>query len=412
MKTTIFTIFLTATALWLSSCSTGRIASATEYDSVYFGRTDNIVYNDAQPQDGEDNQSQQYARQGNDTDESRDDDFYYSRRVRRFGNDNNDWRYYDPYYSNDLYYSMGTPSWNTWNNNGWYNPTSPFIGSPWNGYNGMSGFGYGFGNGFYGYNSPYTWGGYNPWINTYYGYSPWTAGYCGYNYGMYNPYYYSMYSPWNNPYCPYTYVNQGSTSIAVGTVMPNRGVTSGLAPATSLVNSGGGRPSLGGRNTGGQTVISNETGGSTVGGVRPASTKPSVYTTPRSNVEFDNRPPKTYTPSETRPTTSPTRTWTTPSDTRPNTSPTTSPSQATRPPVYSAPSGTRSNTSPATTRPQETPKVNTSATKPPRSEPVRSERPSPNFSAPSRSEPSRSEPSRSEPSRSGGSSSGGGHRPR
>lgn len=414
MKTSIFSIFLAATAIWLSSCTSGRITSATEYDSVYFGKSDNIVYNEQQPQDGEDNQ-RQYAQ---DTDESRDDDFYYSRRMRRFGNNNNnDWRYYDPYYSNDLYYSMGTPSWNTWNNYGWYNYTSPYVGSPWGYYNGMSGFGYGYGNGYYGYNNPYMWGSYNPWVNTYYGYSPWTYGYCGYNYGMYNPYYYSMYSPWNNPYSyyPYTYVNQSHAS--VGTQMPNRGVTAGLAPSSSLVNNGGVRPSLGGRSNTGTVINPSDVGVSTGGALTPARTNPTRYTTPRSDVEFGNKPPRTYTSGElnpSRPTTTPTRTWT-PSDTKTNTSPAVQPSHTTRPPVYTAPSDTRTNTEPTrsntnrppvNTTPKETtpksswtPPKHQESAKPSQSEPVRHEsRPAPSFSAPSHSAPSQS--------------SGGGRKPR
>ena len=51
------------------------------------------------------------------------DDFIYSRRLRRFhptAARSVVYSYYDPFFVNDVYYVVGTPYWNRWNN--WYNP--------------------------------------------------------------------------------------------------------------------------------------------------------------------------------------------------------------------------------------------------------------------------------------------------
>lgn len=124
-----------------------------------------------------------------------DDDFYYSRRLRRFDNGSTaNWRYYDPYYSNDLYIVLGTPSWNTWYGNGWYNWNQPHFGNPV------------FYDPFWGMNSTWSyWGGanygWNPYINAYYGYSPcpWNSWSNGYNGCNYNPWNYG-YNSWNSGY--------------------------------------------------------------------------------------------------------------------------------------------------------------------------------------------------------------------
>ncbi|RMG70044.1 MAG: hypothetical protein D6722_09210 [Bacteroidetes bacterium] len=203
MKTTSL-IWIALLGLGLSACTGPRYASTVEYDDVYYTRADHRVETVAEysgePTYETDRYDDQTARYREPVDSYQDyyygdDDFTFSRRIRRFNQSNGaSWRYYDPYFSNDLYYVMGTPYWNRWNNMGWYNWNRPRFGSMWawndpfmNPYRfGGMGFSMGMGAGMsFGWNDPF-WG-YDPWVASYYGYNPAFMG------GLYNPY-----SAWNN----------------------------------------------------------------------------------------------------------------------------------------------------------------------------------------------------------------------
>lgn len=185
-------VFLTTAALFASACTQVRYASDTEYDDVYFTRADKaqtskVVYEDEGAEtyvsDREDRNSR-YRTSGSNINSYRDevydeDDFYFSRRLRRFGTNNSSWRYYDPFFSNDLYYVMGTPAWNRWNNMGWYSWMRPRFGASmnWRFFNDpfYTGFHNVWGANYFDYYNYY-----NPWVNTYYGVDP----FFGYNAGF------------------------------------------------------------------------------------------------------------------------------------------------------------------------------------------------------------------------------------
>ncbi|MEZ4824676.1 MAG: hypothetical protein R3C61_00065 [Bacteroidia bacterium] len=213
-------LLLTFVAAAVSSCTGSKYASSSEYDDVYFTSADKVEVAVDDQDNGYSNEQQSNVYSNPDQDNYvynadryrrpvdnyndayyQDDDFYYSRRVRRFSQSSNAWRYYDPYYTNDLYYVMGSPAWNQWNNYGWYDWNRPRFGAS---------FSWG-SPGFYSYSyNPYSsfYGGYgyydyfNPWVSSYYGYNP---GF-GYNpYGGFNSFGYGygggFYSPY---YCPPT----------------------------------------------------------------------------------------------------------------------------------------------------------------------------------------------------------------
>ena len=182
MKPIKFTLFA-AFAMLVASCAGPRYASTTEYDDVYYSKSDKteaVVRESAQPAD--DYTYQRTTRVDDYTDAYYDeDDFYFSRRLRRFNQPaTGNWRYYDPFYSNDLYFVLGTPAWNTWNSYGWYNWNNPRFGafSPYNSF----AFGYDpffRANPFYRNSFNY----YNPWVGSYYGYGAGFGGFYGRSFG-------------------------------------------------------------------------------------------------------------------------------------------------------------------------------------------------------------------------------------
>lgn len=212
----------------VSACTGSRYTSSSEYDDVYFTSADKAEvevatnYEEDQYSDGpavytspdrenRNYNSDRYRQVDNYNDAYyQDDDFYYSRRLRRFGQTSNAWRYYDPYFTNDIYYVMGSPYWNRWNNNGWYDWNRPRFGASWSLSYGSPGF---YGNSFYSpyssFNNFYGPSYYNPWVSAYYGYNPafgydpFAFGGSGFGYG-YSPYGYSggFYS--SAYYCPPT----------------------------------------------------------------------------------------------------------------------------------------------------------------------------------------------------------------
>lgn len=205
-------IILSALAMAFYSCSSPRYASTTEYDDVYYSSDDvteplarSTANNDYRENRGDNyyRNPEAYRENVNNYNEIYDDDdFYFSRRVRRFNQTNrNSWRYYDPYYSNDLYFVLGTNSWNSWNNNGWYSWNRPRFGA----YTGWGNpplwndpFFNGFGtSGAWGWNAPSY---YNPWVNAYYGYNPAYSN--GFRNGFYSGYGYANYGA--AYYCPPT----------------------------------------------------------------------------------------------------------------------------------------------------------------------------------------------------------------
>ncbi len=203
----------------LSACSSTRYASTTEIDDVYYSSSDETEplqttsYGD---RDRQDNHSYDYSSRYSERREPvdsyaeayyDDDDFHYSRRLRRFDQANaGNWRYYDPYFSNDLYFVMGTPAWNRWNNRGWYSWNRPRFGAPFNPYDPFAAnYSMWYRPGLYGaYN---TWGNYysNPWVNTYYGFGPT---------GFYDPFRGPGLGGFNNPYCPPGFYQRGNGGVA------------------------------------------------------------------------------------------------------------------------------------------------------------------------------------------------------
>lgn len=215
-----------------SACTNTRYASNGEYDDVYFTSADKAQETASMDSEGpevykadEDDRSYASRTSRNSSDyrvnSYRDevydeDDFHYSRRLRRFSSASSSaWRYYDPFYSNDLYYVMGTNSWNRWNNYGWYSWNRPRFGSSlsWSYYNDpfyrgiYDTWGNNYGN-YYNY--------YNPWVNTYYGfnsfygYNPYGFGSSFNNFGFGGGYGYGF----GNAYCPPYAYTTGSTGVA------------------------------------------------------------------------------------------------------------------------------------------------------------------------------------------------------
>lgn len=196
MKSISYLLLLVFGAAVFSSCTGPRYASMAEYDDAYFTQAD-IAAPVAVQSSSEDRYQEEATqssprtyRQPVDNYQDAyygDDDFTFSRRIRRFNNRNSaySWRYYDPFYANDLYYVMGTPAWNRWNNNGWYNWNSPRFGA-FGGWNDPF---------FNPYSSPYAgWGAFNPRFNRNpFAFDPWASSYYGYGVGV------GFGSPFYNP---------------------------------------------------------------------------------------------------------------------------------------------------------------------------------------------------------------------
>ncbi len=180
-------------ALWgmiavvFASCSSTRDVATSEYDDIYYSSSDYTedASTVATTRNSNNNYSRQYdyeaSRYGDIYDE---DDFYYSRRLRRFNQPNyNSWRYYDPFFTNDLYYVINTPVWDSWYNRGWYSWTRPRFGAS---------VAFGFGDPFLSpFASPFAFNRfgafnsfnyYNPWVRSYYGFDPF-FGYRGVGFG-------------------------------------------------------------------------------------------------------------------------------------------------------------------------------------------------------------------------------------
>ncbi|MEM9931309.1 MAG: hypothetical protein AAF840_15950 [Bacteroidota bacterium] len=229
--------------LTFSACTSARYASTTEYDDVYYtseDRTEPVATTQRTQRSNQDDYrydeyDNRYSERRADVDSYADyyysdDDFHFSRRLRRF--DQNaaagNWRYYDPYFANDLYFVMGTPSWNRWYNNyGWYNWNSPRFAAPFNPYDPFAArF-----NTWYSYDlyGPYNaWGSFytNPWVNTYYGngfYDPFWGGNNFYRGGVWG----------NQAYCPPGYFNRGFNSPTFFTT--GNTTSSRTAPAVTRV---------------------------------------------------------------------------------------------------------------------------------------------------------------------------------
>ncbi len=222
-------LLISCFAMLASACVNTRYSANAEYDDVYFTSADKAQAPVVDAQDtktytsNEDADNYQYrtrTSQGNNFNSYRDDvydedDFYFSRRLRRFGSSSSQsWRYYDPYYSNDLYYVMGSSSWNRWNNNGWYSWNRPRFGSSLNWRYANDPF-YGGLYDTWGYNYQNYYNYYNPWVNTYYGFAP-SFGYNSFFGGGFgNPYASFGYGGFGNPYCPpYAYTSGGSAGYA------------------------------------------------------------------------------------------------------------------------------------------------------------------------------------------------------
>lgn len=209
-----------------SACTSTRYYTSSEYDDVYYSSTDQSSLdspvannNISEPGDGTSyDGAPTYTspeRRGNRSYNDfyyADDDFFFSRRIRRFNNFNTGFRYFDPFFTNDLYFVIGTNSWNRWNNRGWYSWNNPRFGVSW-GYNpGWDPFFY---RGFY---NPYVYNPwnrvnyYNPWVNAYYGYAP-TYGFAGFG-GWGNPGW-ATFGGWGGgfagyAYCPPSYYRAGT----------------------------------------------------------------------------------------------------------------------------------------------------------------------------------------------------------
>ena len=173
----IHAILFVSAALLAASCTGPRYASTTEYDDVYYSKSDR---SEAVVKEKPLKQRDNYAytpRRNAPVDNYYDayyddDDFYFSRRIRRFNQAGSNWRYYDPYFSNDLYYVINSPFYNRWNNYGWYNWNYPRFGSSFSLAWGSPYSGFGYGAGFNRFNRWNAYNYYNPWVGNYYGYSP------------------------------------------------------------------------------------------------------------------------------------------------------------------------------------------------------------------------------------------------
>ncbi|MEL6631568.1 MAG: hypothetical protein AAFQ83_08875 [Bacteroidota bacterium] len=382
-------ILLGCLGLTLVSCTSLRYASTTEYDDAYYLPGQDVTQPYAENSvSGFDDQNVAYAPATRPADDTYadyyydDDDFFFSRRVRRFSQANtNSWRYYDPYFSNDLYFVMGTNSWNNWYNAGWYDWNRPRFGR----------FGYGraplawdpFWNDPF-YNPGFAFDYYNPWVNTYYGGrpvgfnntwggawgSPWAV-----NSGYLCPPVRSFTSPWNQRVRTQRRTSRNATAYSRNV----RYTTGTGTPRTNASTRNNYSPTRNPNNTASRTGRIDYTRPSrNATTTRPSSTRPTT-TRPSSTRPSSTRPSSTR-PSSTRPSS------TRPSSTRPSsTRPSSTRPSSTRP-SSTRPSSTRpSSTRPSSTRPSST---RPSSTRPSSTRPNSSVRP--NNSSRSSSRPSSS----------------------
>ena len=373
MKTASFLLVLSG-ALAFSACTSSRYAaSGSEYDDVYYSRNDAPVVLASEAATAPEQPTYQAPDQDNyvyNADRYRrpvdsyydeyydEDDFYFSRRVRRFDSRGAAaWRYYDPFFTNDLYFVMGTPYWNSWNANGWYNWNYPRFGATlgWNSFNPYGGFAF---------NDPFwanTWAPwnsfnyYNPWVNAYYGYDPFFAPGWGNPYaaGFNNGFYNGFNSGFNSAYfCP----PYGAAGFAAAprlarnnnNVASYRRPTANSGAAQTTYNPASSRPNTTRTSASAAGTSARPTAQSATTSSRPSS---SQYLQPRSNVERTTRP--TSTPSTyTRPAGAPATQQT---GTRPSATP--AGSETAQPRVYTRPSYPSTTTSPA--RPSASPATGT-----------------------------------------------------
>ncbi|MEM7375467.1 MAG: hypothetical protein AAF587_43130 [Bacteroidota bacterium] len=298
MRSLPFVLLFATVAVSFTACTGPRYASSSEYDDVYFTKADiaaPVAVNNYQ-EDSYDQEPRTFQREPVDSYRDYyygDDDFTFSRRVRRFNQSNRDsWRYFDPYYSNDLYYVINSPSWNSWNSNGWYNWNSPRFGSYYNAYNDPFAF----------RNNPYrSWGAlnryssfsYDPFVGAYYGYSPFGAS--------------NFYSPFNSPFgyssfgSGFGYGGFGSAAYycpPIG-VSPagsfwNRGLNANRNVGQSYVTTRRNTESTTGNRTSSRTRINN---------TRPAATPSSNRVASSSSRNSNYLQPRTRTASSARPAT-------------------------------------------------------------------------------------------------------------
>ncbi len=399
MKTATFLLVLTSTLAFTACTSSRYAASGSEYDDVYHSRNDapvvlasevapeplqptyqapdpdNYTYNADRYRRPVDSYSDEYYDE---------DDFYFSRRVRRFNSRGDaSWRYYDPFFTNDLYYVMGTPYWNTWNANGWYNWNYPRFGATlgWNSFNPYGGFGF---NDPYWANSFAPWNSfnyYNPWVNAYYGYDPffapgWGNPYAaGFNNGFYSGFNSAYYCP---PYGAAGFASNPRLARNNNNVASYRRPTANTGAAQTTYSPASSRPSTSRTSATTTGTGSRPTAQSTTAtSARPSS---SQYLQPRSNVERASRP--TTTPSTyTRPAGAPSTQQT---GTRPGSAP--AGSESVQPRVYTRPSYPSTSTSPP--RPSAAPSSSDRSSTPAATPSYNSPRRTYNESAPRPSSPS------------------------
>ena len=312
-------------------------------------------------------------------------DYYYSSRLRRFSDNYYGWNYYDPYYT-DMYWYTGSPfSWGIsmgWGYPGWGMGFS--YGNPYRPYYGYGGW----------YDPWYSWGGYYGGYYPYWGYggSYWN----GYYNGFYSGYYYGNYG--NDYYNNYSY-GRLSSRHSMG-YSSRADVTTGSSK-TSMA----GDPRYRSRTTSTTRTATATRSNPTVTGSDQRQARTLTNTSPQRQVRTNtNSAVKTTrtTPTTTQQqTNSAVRRGTTytPSYSKPRTSPTSTYNRSAVPSRSNVPS--RSYTQPGTQSRTVTPTVRTPSSSS-YSRPSSSSRSSSSYSRPS-SSPSRSSSSYSSPSRSSGS---------
>ena len=211
--------------------------SYDKYKQSQAENANNVVdnSNSTQTENVENQENQNYSNY--DTDDYY--DYGYSSRLRRFHNPCRFSSYYDDYYTNMYWYNydpfyFGTSIYTGYN---WWGPSysfyNPYYYNNW-GWNFGFGIGYGwsyFGIGYYGWNSPYYWGGY-------YGYGSYGNGYNdGYNDGYWAS---NNNSSTSSYFGPRNYIgaSNGTTTPAGGSGLGNNGVKGkSIQPLSSTDNS-------------------------------------------------------------------------------------------------------------------------------------------------------------------------------
>lgn len=406
-------LVLAVVAASLAACTGQQYTASAEYDDVYYTKADQ-----AAPVAYEDNvDDRAYSERRTVTREPvdsyrdhyyEDDDFTFSRRLRRFSTTSSasNWRYYDPFYSNDLYFVMGTPAWNTWNNNGWYNWNRPRFGAVYNPWNDP------FNNNFNAWNRYNQWNSWNTWNSPYS--NPWVSNYYGYGagsgIGFGNPY-----SPFGNAYyagsaayyCPPVGFVPGNSGWGFNSRNNSTAAATVSRPRTPRTSPAARTPSTARNSTINNTRPTTTPVRTRVSNPNAPRTASTDYTRPRPASARPARVGGTsVSPNRTGRTTRPTTTTTRPAQPRVYTRPgrTSSPSRVGTP-SSTRPSRMSTRPSRTTTRPSRTTTTRPSTVSPRRSSGSSFSRPS---TTPSRSGSSiRSGGSRSSTPRSSGSRSGG-----